>query len=113
MYEVQDIPGKARGIVALVDIPRGTRIMCKRPLFVVPNMPPSILPALVAEKLRGLSEDDQRTFLSLHNALPGSYPLAATTKTNALPCGADAMVGGVYRTICFVNHDCTANAHNN
>jgi hypothetical protein len=31
---------------------------------------------------------------------------------NALPCGPNSMIGGIYPTICLINHSCLPNAHN-
>ena len=66
----------------------------------------------VRTKLKALSKAEQRQFLSLHNNFPGKYTFSGIIKTNALPCGSGSVVGGVYPTICFINHSCLPNAHN-
>jgi SET domain len=58
------------------------------------------------------SKTEQRQFFSLHNNFPGKYPFSGIVKTNALPCGSGSMIGGVYPTICRINHSCLPNAHN-
>ncbi len=67
----------------------------------------------VATKLKSLSKPQQQQFLSLHNNFPGKHPFSGVVKTNALPCGPDSFIGGIYPTICLINHSCLPNAHNN
>jgi hypothetical protein len=71
------------------------------------------LESTLATKLRALPKASQRQFLSLHNKAPGKYPFATIFETNALPCGSNSVVGGVYPTICLINHNCIPNSHNN
>lgn len=66
----------------------------------------------IATKIKALSKIEQRQFLSLHNNFPGKYPFSGIVKTNALPCGPQSPIGGVYPTICLINHSCLPNAHN-
>lgn len=106
------VPGRGKGLVAKVDIPKGTRIICEKPLFTVTNTSSPTMHHFVAEKLKLLPKEKQREFLSLHNNFPGQYAFAGIVKTNALPCGPDATVGGIYVTICLINHSCIPNAHN-
>ncbi|KAI0183968.1 hypothetical protein EV127DRAFT_457200 [Xylaria flabelliformis] len=113
LYEVMEIPGRGKGLVAKVDIPKGTRIICEKPLFTLRSSAPPSVHRLVAEKLKPLPKDKQREFLSLHNNFPGQYAFAGIMRTNALPCGPDSPVGGIYPTICLINHSCIPNAHNN
>lgn len=67
----------------------------------------------IATKLKSLSKTQQRQFLLLHNNFPGKNPFSGVVKTNALPCGPNSVVGGIYPTICLINHSCLPNAHNN
>ncbi|KAF1811002.1 hypothetical protein P152DRAFT_73632 [Eremomyces bilateralis CBS 781.70] len=76
-------------------------------------MPPNELELILAARLRALPKASQRQFLSLYNNCPGKHPFSNTFKTNALPCGAGSVVGGVYPTICLINHNCIPNSHNN
>lgn len=66
-----------------------------------------------ATKLNALLKEAQHQFLSLHDNFPCPYPFTNTFKTNALPCGSGSIVGAVYPIICFINHSCDENAHNN
>lgn len=110
---MRDIPGKGRGLVARFDIAEGTRILCEKPLFIVESMAPERLQLIIAAKLKTLSKEDQRQFLSLHNNFPGRFALVGIVRTNGLPCGCGASNGGVYPTISFINHSCLPNTHNN
>ena len=66
----------------------------------------------IATKLKSLSKIQQRQFFSLHNNFPGKHPFTGIVKTNALPCGPNSVIGGIYPTICLINHSCLSNAHN-
>jgi hypothetical protein len=113
LFEIKDIPGKGRGIVARFNISKGTRIICEKPLLTAGSMPPNELEPFLAKSLKALPKASQRQFLSLHNSFPGKYQFGGTFKTNALPCGSGSSIGGVYPAACFINHSCIPNAHNN
>lgn len=107
------MPGKGKGLVARFNIAKGTRILYENPLFTTPNLSSiSQMESNIATKLKLLSKDQQRQFLSLHNNFPGKHPFSGVVKTNALPCGPNSLIGGIYPTICFINHSCLPNAHN-
>jgi hypothetical protein len=113
LFEVKSVPGKGRGLVAPFNIAKGKRIISEKPLFTTHNISqPGVMEINVAAKLRALSKPEQRQFLSLHNNFPGKNPFGGIVKTNALPCGPDSIVGGIYPTICLINHSCLPNAHN-
>ncbi|KAI0134061.1 hypothetical protein BJ170DRAFT_591053 [Xylariales sp. AK1849] len=113
LYSVVEIAGRGKGLVAKVNISKGTRILCEKPLFTVARMSPRLLHEAVAEKLKSLSKNEQRQFLSLHNNFPGQYAFSGIVLTNALPCGSGSTVGGIYLKTCLINHNCIPNAHNN
>jgi hypothetical protein len=113
LFEIKDIPGKGKGLVARFNISSGTRILCEKPLLIVHPSPREELESLLAAKLKAMSRTSQRQFLSLHNNFPGKYPFSGIAKTNALSCGPGSPVGGVYPTVCLINHSCVPNAHNN
>ncbi|KAK0609069.1 SET domain-containing protein 5 [Lasiodiplodia hormozganensis] len=113
LFEVKDIPRKGRGLIARFDISKGTRILCEKPLLTVESMPPVELEQVLATKLKALCKASQRQFLSLHNNFPGRHPFSGIVKTNALPCGSGSPIGGIYPTICLINHSCVPNSHNN
>ncbi|POS79201.1 hypothetical protein DHEL01_v202391 [Diaporthe helianthi] len=113
LFEIKELPGKGRGLVARVDIPKGTRILCEKPLLTARSMPPDELELVLAIKLKAMTKTEQRQFFSLHKNFPGKHVLGAIFRTNSLPCGSGSPVGGVYPTICFINHSCLPNSHNN
>ncbi|KAL7917056.1 hypothetical protein ACQKWADRAFT_307697 [Trichoderma austrokoningii] len=113
LFEIQDIPGRGGGIIARFNIPKGTRIICEKPLLTVGPMSPHKLESFIAKELKGMSKTSQRQFLSLHNNFRGSNPFSGIFRTNALPCGPGSPIGGIYPTACFINHCCIPNAHNN
>ena len=113
LFEIRHIPGKGKGLVARFDIAEGTRLLDEKPLSTVPNMAPELHETVLASKLKSLTKDEQRRYLSLHNNFPGKYPFSGIAKTNALPCGSGSVVGGIYPTICLINHSCLPNSHNN
>ncbi|KUJ17999.1 uncharacterized protein LY89DRAFT_696453 [Mollisia scopiformis] len=85
----------------------------KKPLLTVGPMPPDELERFLATKLKAMSRESQRQFLSLHNNFQAKNPFSGIFKTNALPCGSGSPVGSVYPTVCLINHSCMPNAHNN
>ncbi|KAF5670084.1 set domain-containing protein [Fusarium heterosporum] len=113
IFEIRDIPMKGRGLVAKVDIPIGTRILCEKPIVLADSMSPDILETFLALKLKALPKATQRSFLFLHNNYPGKRPFSGIFRTNALPCGSGSDVGGIYPTICLINHSCLPNSQNN
>ncbi|KAI1396977.1 SET domain-containing protein [Hypoxylon fuscum] len=113
LFEIQQIPGKGRGLLATSDIAKGTRIVSEKPLFTINSMAQPTLEEVLAKKLKALPKEQQRQFLSLHNNFPGPYPFSGIVKTNCLPCGVGSPIGGAYPTICLINHSCLPNAHCN
>ncbi|TBU44239.1 SET domain-containing protein [Dichomitus squalens] len=82
---MQDIPGKGKGLLATRPIARGELILAEEPLL-SQSQPHSIATVLAA--LSSLSDNDQRRYFSLANALKGDYPPPlGIFKTNAPPCG--------------------------
>ncbi|TVY51235.1 SET domain-containing protein 5 [Lachnellula cervina] len=113
LFSIQPVTGKGKGLVARFNIGKGKRILSETPFFTTPNLVSgSLMESSIATKLKALSKTEQRQFLSLHNNFPGKHPFSGITKTNALPCGPDSVIGGVYPTICLINHSCLPNAHN-
>ncbi|KAI0063128.1 hypothetical protein BV25DRAFT_1915454 [Artomyces pyxidatus] len=46
-FTIKDVPGAGKGLFAMADLPRGTRVLCERPLFVIP----SVIPVITGEPL--------------------------------------------------------------
>ncbi len=112
LYSIKPVNGKGKGLVARFNIEKGKRILAENPLFTILNVSPiSRREELLATELKALSKSKQREFLSLHNNFPGKHPFSGTLKTNALPCGPNSAIGGIYPTICRINHSCIPNAN--
>jgi len=112
LYILTPIPGKGQGLIAVEDIPKGTRILSDKPLFRIPSfgLEKPAVEKVIASKLSLLSQDDQRTFLGLHNnTSSSSYPLSGIVRTNALPLGVDASEGGLFPEASRINHACLPN----
>ncbi|KAF4633788.1 hypothetical protein G7Y89_g4333 [Cudoniella acicularis] len=112
LHALTPLPGKGQGLIAVQDISKGTRILSDKPLFWIPGfrLAESAFEKAVASKFNLLSKDDQMTFLSLHNNIPGgAYPLTSIVKTNALPLGTDASEGGLFPEASRINHACVPN----
>jgi hypothetical protein len=113
LFSIQPVPNKGRGLVARFNIGKGKRIIAAKPLFTTPNLSSiSLMESNIVAKLKALSKTEQREFLSLHNNFPGKHPFSGIVKTNSLPCGPDSVIGGIYPTICLINHSCLPGAHN-
>ncbi|KAF2449697.1 hypothetical protein P171DRAFT_336698, partial [Karstenula rhodostoma CBS 690.94] len=112
VFEIKDITGKGKGLVARCDISKGLQILCEKPLFTARSTQFNDIESMLARKLGTLPKDVQRQFLSFHNHSTGKNPFTNTFKTNALPCGVGSAVGAIYPTICRINHSCFPNAHN-
>ncbi|RVD88571.1 uncharacterized protein DFL_002751 [Arthrobotrys flagrans] len=113
LFAIQTIPNKGRGLVATADIPIGTRIIAEKPLFTLSGPSVELLEGPISNILKTLPEEKQKEYRSLHNNYKSTQipPLAGIFKTNALPCGHGSHVGGIYLTICLINHSCLPNTH--
>lgn len=111
-YMIRSIQNKGKGLITRVSIASGTRILIEKPLFTASSLVGS-LDNVVLAKVKALSKEQQRQFLSLCNNFPGKNPFSGIFKTNALPCGPDSPIGAVYANICFINDTCIPNSHNN
>jgi hypothetical protein len=115
LYTTQAIPGKGRGLIATARISRGARILSESPLFKVPRDTNDLqlLKSIIARELKNLNKDQQRAFLTLHNAHQGSEnPFLGIARTNALPLGSGAAEGGIFLEASRINHSCSHNAQN-
>ena len=113
-YTQELISGKGQGLVATQDIPRGTRILAEKPLFKIPveGTSPKVVEMEIANKLKLLSKDELRAFLSLRNNVPGtSTPFLNIVRTNSLPLGHGSQTteGGVFLEVSRINHACLPN----
>lgn len=98
LFEIQDIAGKGKGLVASVDIPKGARILTESPFFRV-------------DERMDESSLDQYVRTELNNNFPGKHALGGIFKTNALPCETNSTICAAYPTISRINHSCRHNSH--
>ncbi|KAG6239857.1 hypothetical protein E4U25_000238 [Claviceps purpurea] len=114
MYALQEIPGKAKGLVATRYIPQGTRILCEKPLFTIPNvMELEKRHRLICQQLASLSNEQRQAFQSMHNI----HPFDDTEErdigifeTNSMPAGGTPADRAIFLEACRINHDCKSNA---
>lgn len=89
MYIVADIADKGKGLVATVDIPKGTRIIGETPILIsderVPNTPTYLkhLDTHLFKQIYALSEDQKRGIISMSNI----YPILTMERCIAASCG--------------------------
>jgi len=109
LYEIQPVTGKGRGIVACSNIPKGTQILCEKPLLTLASEIDSFDDGIV-RKVRALSKDQQRQYLSLGNSCTKGNVFTGIFQTNALPCESTPPTAGIFPTICLINHSCVPNS---
>ena len=115
LYTIQEISGKGYGLVAATTIIKGTRILSESSLFSVPRHGNSKknLRDSISKKVSGLLEEQQQAFHSLHNSFEDEDgPEFGRARTNALPLGSNATIGGVFLDSSRINHSCNPNAQN-
>jgi hypothetical protein len=114
-YTFQDVPGKGKGLIASVNIPRGTRILEERPIITEPEQPQSDewLKRHLSQQVNDLDEHQRQSLLSLYNLYPyndEAEQVFGIFRTNGLPIDANGTVGGVFLEACRINHSCDNNA---
>ncbi|KAG6113395.1 hypothetical protein E4U31_000945 [Claviceps sp. LM219 group G6] len=112
LYEIKELPGKGRGLMARVCIPKGTRILVEKPLVIAASQISSVtaMEKDIGNQLRQLSEKKAGQFFCLHNSFRGVLPpFTGTVQTNALACGEGSSTGAVYPTLCLINNACRPN----
>ncbi|KAM0328679.1 hypothetical protein ACHAQA_005091 [Verticillium albo-atrum] len=131
LFEIREVRGKGRGLVALVDLPAGKQILSEKPLITVNRISSIDMDEKnIAAKLKTLPKEQQRQFFSLRNSIDPKVPLGGIIQTNGITCSdllgrtvpgdtswEDKTKGrnkeGVYPTICLVNHSCIPNCCEN
>jgi len=109
---VRSIPKKGLGLIAAQTVSKGNRILSEKPIFTFSGIGNNhdLMNQLIANKLKQVSKDNQRAFLSLHNNFRGSLgPFLGIAKTNTLPLGPDATEGGLFLQASRINHACLPN----
>ncbi|KAH8699373.1 hypothetical protein GQ44DRAFT_753649 [Phaeosphaeriaceae sp. PMI808] len=93
MYALINVPGRGKGLVAIENIPKGTRILLEKP-------DDEWLKTHISQQVDSLSELQRQSFLSLHNLYP--YQNVAEQPME--------LEGGVFLEACRINHACDNNA---
>ncbi|KAG6199377.1 hypothetical protein E4U10_005045 [Claviceps purpurea] len=112
LYEIKDLPGKGRGLIARICIPKGTRVLVEQPLVIVASQTSSAtaMEKNIESQLRQMSKKEARQFFCLHNSFRGVLPpFTGIVQTNALACGESSSTGAVYPTLCLINNACRPN----
>ncbi|KAI0407245.1 hypothetical protein F4802DRAFT_605728 [Xylaria palmicola] len=115
MFALQDVPGKGKGLVAVLPIARGTRILSERPLVTSPQNGTGLekIKASIGQQVNSLSEAQREAFLSLHNIHPYSSfddKCLGIFRTNAHPVENGGIDGGIFLETSRINHACDNNA---
>ncbi|CZT24363.1 uncharacterized protein RCC_10088 [Ramularia collo-cygni] len=112
LFVLQDIPGKGKGLVASCDINPGILLISETPLFTTESLQDvSTIEQDLAQIVKGLSKDDQRAFLLLHNNFKGEpHPFSNIVRSNGYPLGPSSDIGGIFPLVSRINHSCRPNA---
>lgn len=100
-------------MVAVANIPKGTRILSEAPLFTYKSGDIQVVERTIVEQVKLLNREQQHAFFALHNAHVGKHsPPHGITRTNVLPLGPGASWGGLFLEASRINHACWSNAQN-
>ncbi|KAK4247323.1 hypothetical protein C7999DRAFT_32301 [Corynascus novoguineensis] len=115
VYIIQEVHGKGLGLVSTIKIPKGTRILSERPLLRVPRSTNSkeLLGVYLSKEILALSDDQRQAFFALYNTFEDETSQElGIVRTNALPLGSNASMGGIFLDASRINHSCIQNAQN-
>ena len=114
LYTVKAIAGKGKGLVAITEIPKGTRILSEAPIFRVPrNSDFKDLERIVANEVERLNVYQQGCFFDLTNIYGNAHSRSlGIARTNVLPLGSNARSGGLFLEASLINHSCRHNSQN-
>ncbi|KAF2682099.1 SET domain-containing protein [Lentithecium fluviatile CBS 122367] len=119
-YEVQDVPGKGKGLVAKRAIKKGSRIMLDSPRIIASSrLPFHVGPAeglqLLSVAVERLPRADKELVTSLDKGLGGTG-VDDVLKTNSFACqinddGVEDSYLCLFPEVARINHACRPNAH--
>ncbi|KAG6095262.1 hypothetical protein E4U30_002614 [Claviceps sp. LM220 group G6] len=113
-YALKDVPNKGKGLVAIRNIPRGTRILSEKPMITIPTgTTMEERRTLICQQIDSLSNDQRHAFLSLHNVYPfndTAEQYVGIFRTNGLPTEQFPDEAAIFLEACRINHDCDNNA---
>jgi hypothetical protein len=110
-FELRDVPGKGQGVIALANMPRGTRILAEAPLITINKESERNINKLrgaLVEAFNKLSMSRRGEFIQLHNAFPQEGTLLGIYYTNAF--GINKNKTSVFFPASRFNHSCRPNA---
>ncbi|KHN96200.1 SET domain-containing protein 5 [Metarhizium album ARSEF 1941] len=119
MYQIRDVPGKGRGLIATHFIPRGTRILSGKPTITVPEQYVKLdeykqIAALISEHVDTLNESQRQEFLALnttHISSDEAQRRFEIFRTRSLP--ASDGHAAIFLHACRISHSCDNNAQKN
>ncbi|CAE6456354.1 unnamed protein product [Rhizoctonia solani] len=107
-FDVVDIPGRGKGVIANRDIKQGELIIKERPLFIVPTRPGMNPSELIRSTVSNLPSADQSAFFALSYAKPDvstpDIPFEIF-QTNAISAGQRGT--GLFPRTARLNHGCS------
>lgn len=108
-YEVRQVDGKGYGVVATQRISRSSLIFQDKPLLTVQRgRSPSELRANIENAFERLTEEDQQTYMALHDSgSPMDSKIVRIFNNNAFQ---DEDTSQIYPLITRLNHSCLPNA---
>ncbi|PAV17308.1 SET domain-containing [Pyrrhoderma noxium] len=114
-FEIKELPGRGKGLIATRDIEQGELLIKERPLVLVPSSTQESPSTLLRNRLNKLSSPEEISYFSLSYVVPGrdteKAPLSeddiilATFQTNAISAGSDV---GLFPLTARLNHGCSS-----
>ncbi|KAG7445775.1 SET domain-containing protein [Guyanagaster necrorhizus] len=113
-FEVVDLPGRGKGVIASRDIQRGELVIQEKPLFIVPYSTSDSPTALISHRVQSLNDLDYHAFFNLSYVnFPKSMDpevfrdevAMAIFQTNAVAVGQGV---GIFPRMARLNHGCSS-----
>ncbi|KAK0244024.1 hypothetical protein EDD85DRAFT_806503 [Armillaria nabsnona] len=114
LFEVVDLPGRGKGVVAARDIQRGELVIREKPLFIVPYSTSDSPTSLISHHVQSLNDIDYHAFFNLSyvnfpkNMDPEAHRdevALAIFQTNAVAAGEGV---GIFPRMARLNHGCSS-----
>ncbi|KAM0342623.1 hypothetical protein ACHAPU_009352 [Fusarium lateritium] len=110
-FVLQDIPGKGKGLIAIQNIPQGTRILAEPPLFTIPQhyAHRDESGRRIKAELKKLSKAQRQAFMALHNSHPNLSHEIGVVETNGFGLGPETSTCALFVEAARMNHSCAPN----